>query len=95
MKGCIKVVSLKVTYHSKNEVHTKKQKQGNKHIHNAMVCIELLCNSKLTCALELVVKVKFPQTFLEPAYLVWYTYILTENFCFGKLFSFLGLIRLG
>ena len=40
-------------------------------------------------SLERVIKVKFSQTFLEPAYLVGYAYILTENFGFGKFFSFL------
>ena len=41
------------------------------------------------CAVERIIKVKFPEIFLEPAYLVGYAYILTENFGFGKFFSFL------
>ena len=39
--------------------------------------------------LERVIKVKFPLTFLEPAYLVGYAYILTENLSFGDFFPFL------
>ena len=43
----------------------------------------------IVCTLERVIKVKFPLTFLEPAYLVGNAYILTENFGFGEFFSLL------
>ena len=41
------------------------------------------------CRLERIIKLKFPENFLEPAYLVGFAYTLTENFGFGDFFSFL------
>ena len=38
--------------------------------------------------LECVIKVNFPFIFSEPAYLVGYACILTENLGFGKFFQF-------